>query len=154
MPDTPNTPNNNINTNNFIPNMILPNSPNTPNNLNNYDNDELWLQEFKKAADEIRNNPDQGEIEENQGPKINIFFVTTQGNVYNFMTAHGTTVDELIKKYLKRKGRLDLYVTKSKKICFLFNAIELKYGDKTPVEQLFKDKPNPKVVVNVNNLYG
>ena len=150
-PNMTNMVNNNIN--NFNPNMIIPNMPNMLNNINN--EEEEWIKGFKMAVDEINNNYVPDEIEENHGPKITIIFVTTQGVSHSLFATHGTTVDELIKKYLKRAGRLDLYETKSKKICFSFNNIVLKYGDKTPVEQLFKDKPYPKVVFNdVNNLCG
>ena len=68
---------------------------------------------------------------------------------------YGTTIDKSLEKYLKRVGRPDLYQQKSNKICFLFNAAQLKIGDQTKVENFFKNVQNPKVVVNdVNNLIG
>ena len=119
----------------------------------NQEGEELWMQGFKMAVQEVNSQPEQ---DANPGaPKINIIFNTTQGTTHNMVMSHGTTIDEALKKYLKRVGRPDLINDNSNKICFLFNATKLKFGDNTPIEQFFKNAPNPKVVVNdINNLIG
>ena len=119
----------------------------------NQQEEELWMQGFKMAVQEVNSQPEQ---DANPGaPKINVIFNTTQGTTHNMVMSHGTTIDEALKKYLKRVGRPDLINDNSNKICFLFNATKLKFGDNTPIEQFFKNAPNPKVVVNdINNLIG
>ena len=68
---------------------------------------------------------------------------------------HGITIDQAIQKYLERMSRLELYTTKSNKICFLFNGAQLKYGDQTKVEDYFKHNSTPKIIVNdVHELIG
>ena len=59
---------------------------------------------------------------------------------------YGTTIDQALIKYLNRIGRPELY-GKSNKICFLFNARLLRFGDKTPVEVYFKGVMYPNIVV-------
>ena len=68
---------------------------------------------------------------------------------------YGTTIEQALEKYLKKVGRPELIRDNTNKICFLFNATQLKFGNKTKVEVFFKNINNPKVVVNdVNNLIG
>ena len=115
--------------------------------------EEIWMQGFKMAVKEVNDIPDPESSA--PGPKINVIFNTTQGTTHNMVMNHGTTIDDALKKYLKRVGRPDLINDNTNKICFLFNATKLKFGDKTPIEQFFKNAPNPKVVVNdINNLIG
>ena len=117
------------------------------------DNEE-WLKGFQMGVDEINAQAAQQE-EVSAGPKINVIFKTTQGTTTAMVYDYGTTIDKALEKYLKRVGRPDLYREKSNKICFLFNAAQLKIGDATKVENFFKNVQNPKVVVNdVNNLIG
>ena len=121
-------------------------------NMAMMDNEE-WLKGFQMGVDEV-NALDQQESQ-NDGPKINVIFKTTQGTTTAMVYDYGTTIDKSLEKYLKRVGRPDLYQQKSNKICFLFNAAQLKIGDQTKVENFFKNVQNPKVVVNdVNNLIG
>ena len=121
-------------------------------NMAMMDNEE-WLKGFQMGVDEV-NALDQQESQ-NDGPKINVIFKTTQGTTTAMVYDYGTSIDKSLEKYLKRVGRPDLYQQKSNKICFLFNAAQLKIGDQTKVENFFKNVQNPKVVVNdVNNLIG
>ena len=122
-------------------------------------NDEEWMKGFKMGVEEVNNSGGGGEMNESSNPnvpKINIIFKTTQGVTHTLVYDYGTTIDEVLKKYLKRVNRSDLINVKGdKKICFLFNASQLKFGDQTKVEDFFKNITNPKVVVNdVNNLIG
>ena len=75
---------------------------------------------------------------------MNIIFNTTQGVSHTLLCEYGTTIDELLKKYLHRINKPELI----EKLCFLFNARQLKFGDKTKIEDFFKGISNPKVVVD------
>ena len=87
------------------------------------------------------------------GPKISVIFKTTQGISHILVVNYGVTIDELLKRYLKRIGRPDLIGDDHKKICYLFNGgYKLKFGDKTTVEKFFKNVPHPTVVVYESNL--
>lgn len=125
------------NLNNFNQNMNLNNNYNfTMNNmnnmmmqmLNNYDEYEEWMKEFG--------------IEDS----IKIIFNTTQGKKTEVSVKKGTTIDQLLKKYLELENRA--YLIDYKRIVFLFNAIKLKFGDNTKVEKFFKNTISPKVVIN------
>ena len=120
----------------------------------NMNNDEEWMKGFKMGVEEV-NGTQQEDL--GDGPKINVIFKTTQGVTHTLVYNYGTTVDEVLQKYLKRVNRADLINDEQNKgkICFLFNAAQLKFGDQTTIENFFKGISNPKVVVNdVNNLIG
>jgi hypothetical protein len=121
----------------------------------NMNNDEEWMKGFKMAVEEVSGG--QSDDLDDGKPKINVIFKTTQGVTHTLVYSYGTTIDAVLKKYLKRVNREDLINDEKNKgkICFLFNAAQLKFGDNTPIEQFFKGISNPKVVVNdVNNLIG
>ena len=60
-----------------------------------------------------------------------------------------------MEKYFKHIKRPELIGDKENKICFLFNAIKLRFGDETTVEELFKNVGNPRVIVyDVTSLIG
>ena len=116
------------NLNNFNQNMNLNNNYNfTMNNmnnmmmqmLNNYDEYEEWMKEFG--------------IEDS----IKIIFNTTQGKKTEVSVKKGTTIDQLLKKYLELENRS--YLIADKNICFIYNATKLKFGDNTKFENLFKN---------------
>ena len=124
-------------------------------NMMNMNNDEEWMKGFKMGVEEVSGG--QSDDLDDGKPKINAIFKTTQGVSHNLVYSYGTTIDAVLKKYLKRVNREDLINDEKNKgkICFLFNAAQLKFGDNTPIEQFFKGILNPKVVVNdVNNLIG
>jgi len=121
--------NNRINNNNFqIPIHIRNNS----NNMN-----------FKPAIQSAFNNnsnPNLNNInnaQNNPSFKIDIIFRLTNGKKYIIAVNRGTTVDQLLKKFYEKIGRLDLYREKSQKFIFSFNASGIKYGEQTPVEKYF-----------------
>ena len=119
-------------------------------------NDEDWMQGFKMGVEEVNNVTEDNDNDEKlPGPKINIIFRTTKGTQTTIVLNHGKTVEDALTKYLKRVSRPDLINKIENKICFLYNAAPLKFGDKTPIEEFFKNNFYPKVVVNdVNNLIG
>ena len=121
----------------------------------NMNNDEEWMKGFKMGVEEVAGG--QSDDLDDGKPKINVIFKTTQGVTHTLVYSYGTTIDAVLRKYLKRVNREDLINDEKNKgkICFLFNAAQLKFGDNTPIEQFFKGISNPKVVVNdVNNLIG
>ena len=104
---------------------------------------------FQNENQNLYNNNYEEEL--NPGPKLNILFSTTQGTSTNIVINLEATIAQLLDKYLKKMNKI--FLRKTNKICFLYNASILKYGDKTKVEKFFKGKLNPKIVVNdVNNL--
>ena len=122
--------------------------------MNSNENEE-WLKGFQMGVDEVNNTGSQDNDANSPGPKINVIFKTTQGTTHTLVYNYGTTIDQALTKYLNRVGRPELIGDTSNKICFLFNAAQLKFGDQTKVEAFFKNINNPKVVVNdVNNLIG
>ena len=137
---------NNMNNNNMIipnNNIMIPNQMLGLNLMGMNNIDEDWLKGFKMGGEE-----------ENYiyPPKINIIFQTTQGVARTFVFDYGTTIDEVLKKYFYRINKPEI-INQKGKFCFTFNASQLKFGDKTKIEEFFKGISNPKVVVNdVNNL--
>ena len=82
------------------------------------------------------------------GPKMNVIFRTHEGCTNNLLLNYGTTLDQMLKIYLKIRGLEDYYINKSNQICFLWNANKIKFGDKTPIEIYFKNAICPKIVFN------
>ena len=137
----------------MMPGMVGGNQMNMNMNINNAEEEEEWMKGFKMAVQEVNSSIDPDENK--PGPRINIIFNTTQGTTHNIAVVHGTTVHQALEKYLKRVGKPELIGTQDSKICFLWNANKMKFGDNTPVEQFFKNAINPKIVVNdINNLIG
>ena len=141
---------NNMNNNNMIipnNNIMMPNQMLGLNLMGMNNNDEDWLKGFKMGVEEVKY------IQEiDNSPKINIIFKTTQGVSHTIPFNYGTTIDEVLKKYFYRTNKPEL-INQKGKFCFLFNSNQLKFGDKTKIEEFFKGIPNPKVVVNdVKNL--
>ena len=123
------------------------------NNMMGMGNDEEWMKGFKMGVEEVNNSGEEMNESNTNGPKMNVVFKTTQGVQHTLVVDSSITIDELLKKYLKRVNRSDL--VKSSKICFLYNAAQLKFDNQTKIDVFFNNMSNPKVVVNdVNNLIG
>jgi len=138
--------NNNINLSMIIPdnNIMMPNQMLGLNlmGINNINED--WFKGFKMGVEEEKYIE---EIEKyDNSPKINIIFKTTQGVCFSLPFNYGTTIDEVLKKYCHRMHEPE-FICKIKK-CFLFNASQLKFGDKTKIEDFFHGISNTKVLVN------
>ena len=151
---------NNINNNNFGQNTNINNFGNMNQNMNmnnnNYYNpmmgmmpgneDEEWLKGFQMSLEGVNNSNsfDKNEIEIN--------FATTKGYKSNVKAKNGTTIDQLLKKYLEIENRE--YLINSKKVVYLYNGLSLKFGDNTKIENVFK-KQNPTIIINdVDHLIG
>ena len=126
-------PNNNI----MIPNQML------GLDLMCMNNDYEWMEGFKMGVEEL-----EGEEKVDNTKGVNVIYKTTQGVTTNLFFKYGTTIDEILKKYLHKINRPDL-INQKEKITFIFNASKLKFGDKTKVEDFFKGILNPVVFVNI-----
>ena len=150
-------PMNNMNNMNNMMGMNLMNMGNM--NMNNMmmmmGGNEDWEKGFKMGVEEVKGS-NVVDVSKSNGPKLNVIFNTTQGVTHSLVFDYGTTIDEALKKYLARVNRSDLANSENKnKICFLFNANQVKFGDNTKIEDFFKNTTSPKIVVNdVNNLIG
>ena len=131
---------NNMGMNMGMGNMMMP----------NFGNDD-WMKGLEMAMNE-----DNGQQEnEGFGPKINVAFTTTQGTKTVMIYKHGTTVGNAFELYLKRVGRPDLINNLQGRLCFIFNAKQVKFAETTKIEDFFKNYAAPKIIVNdVNNLIG
>ena len=81
------------------------------------------------------------------GNKKNVVFKTTMGIITNVLIDHGKTMTELLKVYLTRVDKMELFNTKNT-IAFLFNAKKIEWLDDTKVEIFFRFTPQPTIVVN------
>jgi len=81
-----------------------------------------------------------------------INFKTTRGRKTNLIVKCGTTIDQHLRKYFNKIGRPELYDQEyGEKIFILYNAQDLKYGDTTPVEKIFKSSTHFVMVNPTNN---
>jgi len=138
--------NQNILNNNFNQNIMNINNSLMPNMLNN--NNYLPIQNKM-------NNINNGVGEANyyndydiSEPKINVYFKTKSGQITTLVINYKKTIDQLLKKYLERVGRTELIGDIGRKVTFIYNARQLKFGDNTPVEQYFKYIKDLSITVN------
>ena len=68
--------------------------------------------------------------------KVNVFFKTTTGVVTTILIDYGKTMAELLKIYLTRMGKPELYGKKDT-ICFLYNATKIEFDCQKTVEDIF-----------------
>ena len=91
------------------------------------------------------------------GPKINVLFESPLVHkTINLIVSYGTTLDELLKYYLRRMNRTE-FIGSHDKIVFYFNGSNgrrIKFGDQTPVETYFKYHPNPIIRVSQSGYSG
>ena len=105
---------------------------------------------YNLAMSEV-NNQNNGNKQQIPDNKINCVFKTTQGVVTNVLIDQGKTMSELIKTYLNRMGKPELFGKKDG-VCFLFNATKIDFNCNTKVEDFFKFNAHPTLIVNdVNN---
>ena len=110
-------------------------------NINIKDSKEKTDLAIKDLFEEMKNILKPGK------PRINFLFKNIRGypDSFNLTASYGTTLDQLLKYYLRRMNSIELIGTD--KIQFLFEARSLVFGDKTPIEKYFKNNINPKIVV-------
>ena len=138
----------NINNNNYNPMMGMMKQEMTGINplmmnmnemmQNNYAQDEEWMKGFQLGVEEMNSKE--------------TIFTTIQGHKTNINVKKGTTIDELLRKYLKNENRE--YLINNKEIVYLYNGTALKFGNNTKIETFFEDI-KPQIVVNdVYHLIG
>ena len=66
-------------------------------------------------------------------PKINVTFRVPDKNHRNMVVNHGTTIDNILKKYLWSEN-FEGCIDRNNEICFIFNGDRLRFGNQTPVE--------------------
>ena len=82
-------------------------------------------------------------------------FQSTMGSKWELSFDRNFSMDLVLTKFLEHVGKPQLKKEIPKKICFLYDAEQIKPGEKRFIEEFFKDNYNPKVVVNdMNNLLG
>ena len=103
--------------------------------MNNYNN-----QEFKN---DINNNIIQNDI-----PKMNITFKDLRGNKKNYIFNYGTTVNKVLKTFLKDIGHPELINTYDQ-LRFINNAKIINFDEQTTIEKFFSGDP----IISVNETY-
>ena len=88
-------------------------------------------------------------------PVIFVKFRSTTGSSLELFYPISNSVDDLLNLFVREVGKPGLKNDIPNKLCFLYNAKQMKPGDKTTLKNFFKNDKNPKVVVNdINNLLG
>ena len=68
---------------------------------------------------------------EPENRKLNVVFSMTSGQKNNIVVDYGTTVDNLLKKYL------NIIDKPQDEVDFIYNGIRIELGDETKVEDFF-----------------
>ena len=84
--------------------------------------------------------------------KINVIF-DSFGKKSSLLVNFGTTIEQLIKKYLFKVGKIELienYSLYKNHIYILYNGIRYFFNDQNYVEKIFFNNPIPKVLIYLN----
>ena len=129
----------NMMNNNIMPNMmnnnIIQNMMNNPNENNNW----IGFNQMNIGEPIINKDPIQ---------KVNVIFTDQRGYKNNISVDFGTTINELLEKYVKIISRPDL-IGENSRIVFTYNARRIGFGDQTKVESLNLSSP---IGIQVNML--
>ena len=90
---------------------------------------------------------------ENDSKYINVFFRTERGRTIKILVKFGTTVENLLEKFLLKldyQPEINLF---HKEILFRYNTNDMYFYAKKVVEQVFGNITNPKVNVNFLNQF-
>ena len=136
----------NISTNNNKFNMINNINNNIENNIIGINNLNIGNNSFNLFNSQNSGNQINGSLN-NSGPKMNVIFTPGTGNSKVLILDYGTTVDDMLKIYLKKENKLDLYGSNNK-IGFLYNIKNIQFGNQMPIELFFKNRRTPKVQVS------
>ena len=82
------------------------------------------------------NTEGQRNVNNNNKRKINVHFHTSLSIRIVIFADYGTTIEQILKQYLKRFNLPESLLIQEK-IIFIYNANKIKIGDKTPVEKFF-----------------
>ena len=129
----------NMMNNNIMPNMmnnnIIQNMMNNPNENNNW----IGFNQMNIGEPIINKDPIQ---------KFNVIFTDPRGYTNNILVDFGTTINELLEKYVKIISRPDL-IGENSRIVFTYNVKRIGFGDQTKVESL---SLSPNIRIQVNTL--
>ena len=136
---------NELNQQNMMNNNIMPNMMNNniiQNMMNNPNENNEWMEIYQMNIGEpiINNYPIQ---------KFNVIFRDQRGYKNNISVDIGTTINELLEKYVKIISRPDL-IGENSMIYFTFNAKKIGFGEQTKVESLFLS-PHIRIQVNMRD---
>ena len=81
-----------------------------------------------------------------------ILFSNVKGYKNVLKLNYGTTIDQMLRIYLKIIKREFLY-NNNQKVCFIYNANKIKFGNKTRIECFFRYIDFPKIIVNLIDDY-
>ena len=81
---------------------------------------------------------------------INIIFANTPRNISYYILDEDCPVNMAIAFYSIENNIINRVYDKNI-VSFLFNAYKLRIYDDTPIKNIFKYRPNPRVIVNDNN---
>ena len=105
------------------------------------------MEMFNNEFNNPQNNNVKQELNDFNLRKKNIVFTLPAGNKVNITFNEGTTIDEVLKTFLKRIGKPELINTKDE-LFFLYNGLKLNFGDKTKVEDLDSNiREIPQIIV-------
>ena len=79
--------------------------------------------------------------------KINVTFKTLHGHKTDITFEYGTTVGKVLELYLQKKGGSELNNDQLEKLLFLFNGQRLTFTNNEKIENFFKYKINPVILV-------
>ena len=79
-------------------------------------------------------------------PKMTVSFTTVSGENTKMTFDYGTSVGEILKKFLMEVGKPE-YINNDDKVSFLYNACRLKINNKNKIEDAFSSNVAPKVLV-------
>ena len=82
---------------------------------------------------------------------INVRFYNSLGFSKTIVLSPETRVDQMLKIYFSKIGENELM--NKQKFKFRYNALSLGFGDYEAIGQLFKGNQNPKVNVEILNLF-
>ena len=139
-----NCKNDNLNTIQQIQNIIMQlNNIGMRNNMENQ-----MIESQMQMNNMISNNNINNNIFNNFKPYKNIIFRNTNGVVKSLAFDYGTTVSEMIRKYLEEIGKPHL--SNNDEITFIHSALKLNFNDKTKIEEKFPGIGNPTIIVHEN----
>lgn len=109
-----------------------------------------------KGFKDLSNNNYEEELKPRR--KMNVIVRHVTDYTTNIIMYYGETIDQLLKKCIIQfnvlLGDYKLNLKDSNRFFFMYNAKELKFGDKTKVEEFFKNLINPKIIFNDGGTMG
>ena len=121
------------------------------NSFNNFPFNDQYMKMNKCIAfnNNFYNNFNPKENKNLQIKKMNILFESARGNKRNIVCDHGTTVNEVLEKFLRSIGKPE-FINKEgvNYICNTNGLSSLKFGDETKIEDYFIDKNNNIITVS------